>query len=251
MAITVFKRYEKKFLLTEEQYREILPMLLTHMRFDKYCINEQTYGLLNVYFDTPENLLIERSTDKPVYKEKLRLRSYFIPKDENSTVFFEIKQKYKGCVTKRRAVLRYGEALEIAGTHKMPALKDDSYINVQVVKEILRMFEQYEGLAPALYISYDRLALFDREDPELRVTFDRNIRTRRENPGFDGGLDGELLLPPGYVLMEIKIPETLPLWFARYLSDHGLYMTSFSKFGKEYEYEVTHNKNIILAKAEE
>ena len=106
MPISVFKRYEKKFLLDYQQYREIMDFLQDYMTFDKYCVNEQVYGLLNIYFDTPDNVLIGRSTDKPLYKEKLRLRSYFPPKDENSKVFFEIKQKFEGCVTKRRVVMR-------------------------------------------------------------------------------------------------------------------------------------------------
>ena len=107
MPISVFKRYEKKFLLNRQQYREIMDFLQDYMTFDKYCVNEQVYSLLNIYFDTPDNVLIGRSTDKPLYKEKLRLRSYFPPKDENAKVFFEIKQKYDGCVTKRRVVMRY------------------------------------------------------------------------------------------------------------------------------------------------
>lgn len=246
MPISVFKRYEKKFLLNRQQYREIMDFLQDYMTFDKYCVNEQVYSLLNIYFDTPDNVLIGRSTDKPLYKEKLRLRSYFPPKDENAKVFFEIKQKFDGCVTKRRVVMRYGEALHLMQTHQPPEqLKDPSYINVQVAKEIAKMFERYPGLAPATFIAYDRIAMFGKEDPELRITFDRNIRTRRENPTFEYGTDGEQLLPEDKYLMEIKIPMAMPMWLARYLSTHGIYNSSFSKYGKEYEYRVTDNKNQV------
>ncbi len=252
MPISVFKRYEKKFLLNMKQYREIMDFLQAYMTFDQYCIDEKVYSLLNIYYDTPDNLLIERSTEKPLYKEKLRLRSYFPPTDENSKVFFEIKQKYDGCVTKRRVVMTYGEALELTQTHCPPQkLKDDSYINVQVTKEIAKMFERYPGLAPATFIAYDRIAMFGKEDPELRITFDRNIRTRRENPTFEYGTDGEQLLPSGKILMEIKIPYTMPLWLARYLSERGIFNSSFSKYGKEYEYRVTENKNNITALTED
>ncbi|MGM9646916.1 MAG: polyphosphate polymerase domain-containing protein [Eubacteriales bacterium] len=248
MPISVFKRYEKKFLLNRQQYREIMDFLQDYMTFDKYCVNEQVYSLLNIYFDTPDNVLIGRSTDKPLYKEKLRLRSYFPPEDENSKVFFEIKQKYDGCVTKRRVVMRYGEALHLMRTHQPPEqLADPSYINVQVAKEIAKMFERYPGLAPVTFIAYDRIAMFGKEDPELRITFDRNIRTRRENPTFEYGIDGEQLLPEDQYLMEIKIPMAMPMWLARYLSTHHIYNSSFSKYGKEYEYRVTDDKNQITA----
>lgn len=250
-AISVFKRYEKKFLLDTFQYRKVVDFVNDYMVFDKYCVGEQVYGLLNIYFDTPDNLLIGRSTDKPLYKEKLRLRSYFPPENKDSKVFFEIKQKYKECVTKRRVVMRYGEALELIDTHKMPHLADDSYINVQVTKEICAMFDRYQGLAPSVFIAYDRIAMFGKDNPELRVTFDRNIRTRRKNPTFDFGTDGEQLLPEGKYLMEIKIPNAMPLWLARFLSENRIFSTSFSKYGKEYEYMVTNNQNNITKLTED
>ena len=242
MAIAVFKRYERKYMLDDEKYRKTMDFLSEYMVFDKYCVGEQVYGLLNIYFDTPDNLLIGRSTDKPIYKEKLRLRSYFPPENEDSKVFFEIKKKYKKCVTKRRVVMRYGEALELMETHKVPKLKKDTYLNVQVAKEICAMYERYPGLAPAVFIAYDRIALFGKDNPELRVTFDSNIRTRRENPTFEYGTDGEQILRPDQHLMEIKIPEAMPMWLARYLSENQIYNSSFSKYGKEYEYLLDENK---------
>ena len=239
MAISVFKRYEKKFLLNAEQYRETVDYVGQYMDFDKYCVNEQDYSLLNLYFDTPDNLLIIQSTSKPTYKEKLRLRAYFPPETPDDKVFFEIKKKYKGIVTKRRAVMRYGEALELIETGKAPTLKKDTYINTQVVKEIEFMFKRYEGLAPKIFIAYDRMAMFAKDNPEFRLTFDKNIRTRRENVSLEYGDYGTQLLPEGYYLMEIKISDAIPLWLASYLSEKKIFMTSFSKYGKEYQGFVT------------
>lgn len=239
MAISVFKRYEKKFILNAEDYRETVAFVQNYMDFDKYCVGEKDYSLLNLYFDTPDNLLIMRSTDKPTYKEKLRLRAYFPPETHDDKVFFEIKKKYKGIVTKRRAVMRYGEALELIDTGKAPKLKSEKYIDTQVSKEIEAMFQRYPGLHPAVYIAYDRVAMFAKDNPEFRLTFDRNIRTRRENVSFDFGDYGDQLLPEGYNLMEIKISDAVPLWLTSYLSEKKLYMTGFSKYGKEYEGMIT------------
>ena len=239
MAISVFKRYEKKFILNADDYRDTVAFVQQYMDFDKYCVGEKDYSLLNLYFDTPDNLLISRSTSKPTYKEKLRLRAYFPPQTHDDKVFFEIKKKYKGIVTKRRAVMRYGEALELIDTGRAPKLKKESYIDTQVAKEIEFMFQRYTGLAPAIYIAYDRVAMFAKDNPEFRLTFDRNIRTRRDNVSFDFGDYGKQLLPEGYNLMEIKISDAVPLWLASYLSEKKLYMTGFSKYGKEYEGFVT------------
>ncbi len=251
MAITVFKRYEKKFLVTYDQYRMLMDFLTDYMTFDRYCVDEKVYGLLNVYYDTPDNILIGRSTDQPLYKEKLRLRSYFPPKDNDAKVFFEIKQKYKGIVTKRRVEMRYGEALEFTETGHAPKLADNSYLNVQVAYEIEQMFKRYPGLAPAVFIAYDRMAMFGKEDKELRLTFDRNIRVRRENPTFEYGTDGDEILPEGKLLMEIKIPNAMPLWLARFLSQNNIFNSSFSKYGKEYEYRIKGKKAIDHIESEE
>lgn len=228
-----------------QQYRDIVDFLQAYMTFDKYCVDEKYYSLLNIYFDTPDNLLIGRSVQKPPYKEKLRLRSYSPPQADSDQVFFEIKKKCDRCVTKRRAIMSYGEAKALIATHQPPELSDDSYINVQVTKEISQMFRRYSGLAPKLFLAYDRLAMFGKDNPELRVTFDRNIRTRRENPLFENGTDGKQLLPEGQILMEIKIPYAIPLWLARYLSEHQIFTTSFSKYGKEYEARIHENRNIV------
>lgn len=48
------------------------------------------------------------SLERPVYKEKLRVRSYGIP-GESSSVFVELKKKYDGIVYKRRVTMALTE----------------------------------------------------------------------------------------------------------------------------------------------
>ena len=85
----VFKRLEKKYMLTDEQYKQLTDALSEHIvpdRFGKSTIN-------NIYFDTPNYRLIRASIEKPtVYKEKLRIRSYGEPTPD-SNVFVELKKK--------------------------------------------------------------------------------------------------------------------------------------------------------------
>ena len=135
--------------------------------------------------------------------------------------------------------MRYGEELELMETGKAPILKKDTYINTQVAKEIEFMFKRYEGLAPKIFIAYDRMAMFAKDNPEFRLTFDKNIRTRRENVSLEYGDYGTQLLPEGYYLMEITISDAVPLWLTSYLSEKKIFMTSFSKYGKEYQGLVT------------
>ena len=93
MAIRSFKRFEKKFILTAEQYNKLLPILLDYMNLDKHCKVGENYNIYNIYYDTLNNDVIRHSISKPYYKEKLRLRSYNIPNSLDDKVFLELKKK--------------------------------------------------------------------------------------------------------------------------------------------------------------
>ena len=104
---TVFKRYELKYMLTADQRQRVLKAMAPYMKLDKYGRTT----IRNLYFDTDTYLLIRRSIEKPTYKEKLRIRSYS-KADADSTVFVELKKKYKHVVYKRRISLPEAEAVK-------------------------------------------------------------------------------------------------------------------------------------------
>ena len=95
MNITVFNRYEKKFVISDEVYRQIIERISEYMVPDSHSKDGGIYSICNIYYDTEDDYLIRRSIDKPIYKEKIRLRSYGVP-DLNSEAFIELKKKFKG-----------------------------------------------------------------------------------------------------------------------------------------------------------
>lgn len=219
----VFQRYEKKYLLSGETYRRIRALLEEPMQADAYG----QHTICNLYFDTPDYQLIRASLERPVYKEKLRLRSYGAPGREDR-VYAELKKKYRGVVYKRRAALTYAQA---EGSLMQGAVPPGEG---QIFREIAHFLRLYQPL-PRVYIAYDRVALFGRDNPAMRVTFDSRIRCRSEALDLAAGPWGEALLPPDTYLMEIKIPGAMPLWMSRLLDKQGLYPTSFSKYGAYYQ----------------
>ncbi len=232
MAITAFKRREVKFLLNRSQLETLLPVLSEHMLPDKYCRDGRFYEIHNVYYDTPDSALIRASLAKPYHKEKLRLRSYTAPAGPEDQVFLELKKKTGGIVHKRRAVMTLAEAQAFIGTGIPPAA--EGYMNGQVERELSYFLELY-SLRPAVYIGYRRMAFFGKDDPQLRITFDDRIITRRQSPSLASQGVGELLLGEDQVLMEVKLPSFAPLWLAQLLTSLGIYKTSFSKYGWEYQ----------------
>ena len=219
-----FKRYEKKFLLNPEQF------LAVKAEIDKYFIPDK-YGetkICNIYFDTPDFILVRRSIDKPVFKEKLRLRTYGIPND-STTAFVEVKRKFNKVVYKRRIHFSYVDAIEYACNGK--SVENTT----QITKEIDYFLSLYKGICPQFYISYDRSAFFYKETSDIRVTFDKNITWRDYDLDLRKGSYGEQLLPDNYVIMEIKVPKMAPLWLVQLLSELKVYSTSFSKVGTAYK----------------
>lgn len=231
MAIEVFMRYEKKYFVPKAVYEELLGELRTHMILDSYNQNGIGYRIDNIYYDTKNNDLIRRSIDRPIYKEKLRLRSYGVVKPEDK-VFLEIKKKYDGLVNKRRIKIRLSDAEEFIRTGETPI--DTAGINLQVLKELQYFINHYEVI-PAIYLSYDRVALFGVDEPEFRVTLDTNIRARRYDLTLSAGDYGDQILEQNVYLMEAKTVAAYPLWFVSLLEKYSLKSVSFSKYGTEYK----------------
>lgn len=232
MAIATFKRYELKFLLTKTQFCAMTSALPEYMNLDGYCENGSWYGIHNLYYDTQNSDYIRESLSKPYYKEKLRLRCYNPAPSPEDKVFLEVKKKTGGIVYKRRAVMTLQEAYAFTGKGILPAVTD--YMNTQVVNELAYLLS-CAPVAPAAYISYRRMAYFGKEDNELRVTFDKDITTRRNDLYLESGSYGTLLLQKGRYLMEIKTAGNLPYWLTELLSELEIYKTGFSKYGAEYQ----------------
>lgn len=227
-----FKRYEMKYLISDQQYSKLRQLLKEEMQVDEYGLTT----ICNIYFDTPDYRLIRTSLEKPVYKEKLRLRSYGTP-TEQDTVFIELKKKYKGIVYKRR------EKMSLAAAEQYLYKDQPAQKSSQIMNEIDWFLKSYKNLEPAMYISYDRIAMYGVEDPNLRITFDCNIQWRDEELYLGSGIWGSPILEEGQKLMEIKISETFPLWLAHILAQLEIYPASFSKYGRGYQIEQQRIRN--------
>ncbi|MGN0571927.1 MAG: polyphosphate polymerase domain-containing protein [Candidatus Fimenecus sp.] len=224
-AQTVFKRTEKKYLVSAAQFRRLSVALGAYMKADEYG----EYTICNIYFDTETDALIRRSLEKPVFKEKIRARSYGVPTTD-SKVFLEIKRKFKGVVYKRRVSMQYGELQTYLQSGEHPQTEK----NKQIFAEIDYFFQFYHP-TPKLWLAYDRVAFQGREIPSLRITFDHDIRYRETDLTLGAGDDGIRLLPDGQYVMEIKADGAMPLWLCDLLDGERLYPVSFSKYGNVYK----------------
>lgn len=221
-AQLTFKRYEKKYMMEPGQYERFRAALDEHIKPDRFF--EST--VCSIYYDTDNYSLIRNSIEKPVYKEKLRLRSYNVPAPDGEA-FVELKGKFKGLVYKRRVMMEPRQAMEyLAGERPSP-------YDGQIVREV-DWFLKTTPVSPKVYIACDRQAYVAKADEALRITFDENIRWRDTQLDLCAGSHGKSILPSGFVLMELKIPDACPMWLARMLSEHGVFPAGFSKYGTCY-----------------
>ncbi len=228
--IETFARMEKKYSMTAAQFKNLIERIGGKIRPDLYWDSEVN----SLYFDTEDHRLIRRSMEKPVYKEKLRLRTYGSTVSEDTAAFAEIKKKYNGCVYKRRVDGSYSNLLAwLSGKGGCPG---DS----QIHREIDYFIHSYRDLRPAMRIAYHRLAYVVTDDPSVRITFDRDILWR--NRGLDTQADafGRHLLDDDIVLMEIKVlRKAVPLWLISAIDEIGIRPSSISKYGAAYTVSTT------------
>lgn len=231
----VFQRYEIKYLLNRRQKAKVLQAMEPYMEPDGYGRST----IRNIYYDTDNYRLIRTSLEKPVYKEKLRVRSYQKAASVDR-VFVELKKKYDSVVYKRRIHIAEAHAMAyLAGG--LPAL-----VHTHITEEIDYFLEFYGTLAPRVFLSYEREAFYTRDSGEFRVTFDENILFREEDLSLGCGVYGEALLKPEYTLMEIKTPGAIPLWMVKALTEGKIHKTSFSKYGSAYQTMFLREKGKIV-----
>lgn len=236
---TIFKRYEIKYMLDANQ----LSMLKNEMKNYMIADEHGKSTICSLYFDTPQYLLIRRSMDHPMYKEKLRLRSYGVA-DKDTTVFVELKKKYDSVVYKRRVAMTEAEACDYLLSHRQ-------VMDTQITREIDYCMNMYKEIAPAMLLSYEREAYYAKDDHEFRVTFDQNILWRDYDLNLCSGIYGNPILKENQVLMEVKTAGAIPMWMVRFLRDNGIYKTSFSKYGTAYRTLYNASDNLLGIEAYE
>jgi hypothetical protein len=233
-----FKRIEKKYLLSEKQYEALFRRTGFHLKPDEYGRST----VMSLYLDTPDHRIIRNSIEAINYKEKLRLRSYGTATPE-STVFLELKKKFGGVVYKRRSAMTLTQACSYLQQKEKP-------FDTQIMSEIDWAMRLYRWPEPVILIACEREAWYDDDHPDLRLTFDRNIRYRENDLSFRHAYAGTPLLPDNTVLLEIKTAGAMPLWLADALDRGNILPCSFSKYGTAYTCSQLEKQIISLQKGD-
>ena len=224
MAGEIFSRYEIKYLIPYEMYEELAEKLKGKMTFDKYGDTDGKYTITSLYFDSPDKNIYFETRNKKRFRQKLRLRIYNTATLQDNA-YFEVKKKYKKRVNKRRTSINLQDAYQ----YFYNQLDKPKVSNNQIFNEI-ESFQKLYNLRPDNIVSYDRQAFTGKEDEDLRVTFDYNLRCRNDDLRIENGPHGVHFVDPDLVILEVKVNFSVPLWLSRLLSELGCEKKSVSKF---------------------
>lgn len=219
----IFRRVEKKYIITEKQFESLKEKLNDYMIEDEH--GKST--ICNIYFDSRLYELISHSITKPYFKEKIRIRSYNTP-NQDSDVFLEIKRKCDGIVSKRRIQMKFRDLNKYIVDKQ--SIRNQ---NEQIKTELDYYFDKY-NLIPAMYLSYVREAFYQKNDRDFRITFDSNVIAREYDLNLDSESYGNQILEDGKYIMEVKTLGSMPLWFVRILDELKIMPCGFSKYGEAY-----------------
>ena len=230
--IKVFKRVEQKYMLTKSDFEKLMQILEPKMEKNKYFESK----ILNIYFDTDNFDIATKTIEKTKYKEKLRLRSYSVPKSDDENVFFELKRKCNSVVSKRRITMKLNEFEEYIKYGKLFQTE-----NMQILKEI-DYTKNTKKLKPKMMVAYDRFSYYLIGDENTRITFDFDLRYRDEMLNLKMGDAGHKFFKNDIIIMEVKTLGSMPIWFVKLMNELKIYPTSFSKYGEIYKKHILSKK---------
>ncbi len=233
METKVFNRIEKKYLITSQQKRNMLKVIKEHMKADNYYKSE----VFNLYFDTDNYDLIIQSIEQPIFKEKLRARSY----GGYDRVFLEIKTKLREKEAnpgfKRRVMITNDDFQELvakkATVLELASRSVETVDDLQIAREIDYLIEKFD-LKPKILVMYHRES-YQGED-KLRITFDEKLKYRDKNLSFVKAKNDKIYFKDKRnIIMEVKAHGVLPLWLVNAMSKNKVYPQQFSKVGRIFE----------------
>ena len=219
-----FLRCEHKYPMNRSLMKQFLEAAEDHLVPDQY----PEYDLHSIYYDTEDSGMIIHCLDHPIYKEKLRLRSYGEP-EAGQPVYLEIKKKFHDTGQKRRIALEESEAYAYLNQGIAPHLSS----GMQIFSEIDYLVRR-KKIVPKMFIAYHRIAFCGKEEADLRITFDSAIRFRNSQISLHESGKEKYLTSPEDILMEVKLSGRYPYWLSDLLSKMKLFRSSFSKYGTFY-----------------
>ena len=188
--------HEVKYLVTEEQARQIEDLLSLHLIPDPHSLRGTNgYSTVTVYCDTPELDVYHRRGRNA--RRKFRIRRY----GHSETVFVERKAKRGSRVQKRRSSLEVEQLSRLALPLDQSVWAADWFHRRVAIRK----------LNPVVAVMYDRAAYVgESSEGPMRLTFDRSIRAVAVSEWSVAPFTGGKAILSDWVICEFKFRGAMP-----------------------------------------
>lgn len=214
-------RHEYKHRINHMDYVLLKERLAVMMQRDIHSDKSGEYIVRSLYFDTPKDKALREKINGIDKREKFRLRRYIGTDDY---YLLEKKCKQNGLCFKQSCQLTR-EEIELILTNNFDWMTLDKHHLVQELYAKTR----YEQLRPKTIVEYIREP-FTYSVGNVRVTFDRDIRTGLFSTGFLTNQLPLLKTEADLVILEVKYDQFIPEYIVKLLQLDGRKASACSKY---------------------
>jgi len=235
-------RIEYKYLVPTVQTSRLVNALRDHCLLDEHSLTIDGYTVASIYFD---NVEFKAYHDKMAgLDERFKFRVRFYP-DSMQDVFTapscQVEMKYKNGdhISKSKALITPVQLQDL--------LKGDfgriDHSNTPIMNHVYRLMK-VDRFIPAVRVDYRRLAMFGKQDGNVRITLDTHVKCSRRCRDI---IDVPSLpcLPRNLGILEIKTPGYFPIWLTKLVRKYDLTRTAVSKYAAAVQV-VAHNSSLFL-----
>lgn len=226
-------RYERKYLVPNDKLEALRGAIAPFVRPDLYAANSEIphYTVRSIYFDSIFRDSVFEKIEGLRDRKKLRVRGYNSQTDD-SIVFLEIKRKISNRICKNRAKMKYSdlESLMESGNYEDFLLSNDQQSKDDASRFLYN--QRRFNMEPVNLIVYHREPYHGIFDPGVRITFDKNIRSRIY-PQMDELFDEVDFVYPwaGNFILEVKYFDApMPSWMKSIVREFDLKAEALSKY---------------------
>lgn len=225
-----FQRFEFKYFLTFEEFRDIRRRLAPYVSLDGFAKDSRSgfYEVISLYYDSPKFYYYHEKQDGVRNRKKIRLRRYEVDGRSTGPSFFEIKRKFDAVILKDRFLLDRDTEARFAATRRLPPQEAGRDANVA------RIIGEYDAervrrsLEPKVLVRYRREPYLGCYNQNFRVTFDYHITACESDHLYAGGVARDVLQDG--VIMELKFNGRLPRYIREVIESYSLERIAYSKY---------------------
>lgn len=221
-------RHEYKHQITPQEDLVLSHKLGKLFMQDKHAGEDGSYTITSLYFETPYDEALREKTAGVNVREKFRLRYYG---DDMSFIRLEKKYKINGLCGKKSAVLTSEEVMRLLNG-------DVSFLLEKEEPVLQEFYVKWHGkmLRPKVIVRYEREA-YVYGPGNVRVTFDRHIRTALRSTDFLNPACIYIPTGDGITILEVKYDAFLPEVIRNIVQMNNRTASAYSKYAISRRYE--------------